>query len=225
MLVSTSSLLMLGSERSSTKYGPRVTFVAWAQELDELLELLDVVELEFEAALHPLNSASSKPAAPLAKTTLPTRMTSRRVTSFFILPPGARSWNVERERPPTHLPRSRLKQACFMRARAVAGVSKVFEKSCKQDVSEIGSGAVCRVPRVAGSLARIRITAQLPLIDVKVRRERRLDFSGCNSRPGTGSLHPVAIEAAAEATKLSELSMERVAWRLRERAGHNVSKR
>ena len=27
-----------------------------------------------------------------------------------------------------------------------------------------------------------------------------------NSRPGTGSLHPVAIEAAAEVTKLSELS-------------------
>ena len=35
-----------------------------------------------------------------------------------------------------------------------------------------------------------------------VRREKALDFSGCNSRPGTGSLHPVAIEAAAEATKL-----------------------
>jgi hypothetical protein len=49
---------------------------------------------------------------------------------------------------------------------------------------------------------------------VTVRREKALDFSGCNSRPGTGSLHPVAIEAAAEATKLSELSMERVAWRL-----------
>ena len=59
----------------------------------------------------------------------------------------------------------------------------------------------------------------------KVRREKALDFSGCNSRPGTGSLHPVAIEAAVEATKLSELSMERVAWRLGERAGHNVSKR
>jgi hypothetical protein len=43
--------------------------------------------------------------------------------------------------------------------------------------------------------------------------------------PGTGSLHPVAIETAAEATKLSELSMERVAWRLRERAGRNVSER
>src|SRR5215472_19088285 len=41
--------------------------------------------------------------------------------------------------------------------------------------------------------------------------QRRWDFSGCNSRPGTGSLHPVAIEAAAEATKSSELSMERVA--------------
>ena len=40
-----------------------------------------------------------------------------------------------------------------------------------------------------------------------VRREKALDFSGCNSRLGTGSFHPVAIEAAAEATKLSELSM------------------
>jgi hypothetical protein len=58
-----------------------------------------------------------------------------------------------------------------------------------------------------------------------VRREKALDFSGCNSRPGTGSLHPVAIESAAEATKLSELSMERVVKRLGERAGHNVSKR
>jgi hypothetical protein len=45
------------------------------------------------------------------------------------------------------------------------------------------------------------------VIGVIVRREKALDFSRCNSRPGTGSLHPVAIEAAAEATKLSELSM------------------
>ena len=42
---------------------------------------------------------------------------------------------------------------------------------------------------------------------VIVRREKALDFSGCNSRPGTGSLHPVAIEATAEATKLSEPSV------------------
>ena len=48
------------------------------------------------------------------------------------------------------------------------------------------------------------------LLGDKVRREKALDFSGCNSRPGTGSFHPVAIETAAEATKLSELSMERV---------------
>ena len=49
------------------------------------------------------------------------------------------------------------------------------------------------------------------IVGEKVRREKALDFSGCNSRPGTGSLHPVeAIEAAAAATKLSELSMERV---------------
>src|SRR5271157_543223 len=47
------------------------------------------------------------------------------------------------------------------------------------------------------------------LLGVTVRREKALDFSGCNSRPGTGSLHPVAIEAA-EATKLSELSQDRL---------------
>jgi hypothetical protein len=63
------------------------------------------------------------------------------------------------------------------------------------------------------------------LVEVAVRREKALDFSGCNSRPGTGSLHPVAIEAAVAVTKLSELSMERVARRPRERAGHNVSER
>ena len=63
------------------------------------------------------------------------------------------------------------------------------------------------------------------MVGVTVRREKALDFSGCKPRPGTGSLHPVAIESAVEVTKLSELSMERVARRLRERAGHNVSKR
>ena len=47
----------------------------------------------------------------------------------------------------------------------------------------------------------------LIVVGEKVRREKALDFSGCKSRPGTGSLHPVAIETAAEATKLSELSM------------------
>ena len=35
----------------------------------------------------------------------------------------------------------------------------------------------------------------------------RMDFSGCNSHLGTGSLHPVAIEAAVEATKPSERSV------------------
>jgi len=28
------------------------------------------------------------------------------------------------------------------------------------------------------------------IVGDKVRREKALDFSGCNSRPGTGSLHP-----------------------------------
>ena len=54
------------------------------------------------------------------------------------------------------------------------------------------------------------LTTRCQSVGEKVRREKALDFSGCNSRPGTGSLHPVAIETAAEATKLSELSMERV---------------
>jgi hypothetical protein len=45
------------------------------------------------------------------------------------------------------------------------------------------------------------------IVGDKVRRGKALDFSGCNSHPGTGSLHPVTIETAAEAAKRSELSM------------------
>jgi hypothetical protein len=56
-------------------------------------------------------------------------------------------------------------------------------------------------------LSESRPGTQGAIVGEKVRREKALDFSGCNSRPGTGSLHPVAIETAAEATKLSELSM------------------
>jgi hypothetical protein len=44
------------------------------------------------------------------------------------------------------------------------------------------------------------------VVDI-VRREKALDFSGCNSRPGTGSFHPVATETIVEVTKLSELSV------------------
>jgi len=36
---------------------------------------------------------------------------------------------------------------------------------------------------------------------IAVRREKALVHSGRNARPGTGSLHPVAIGAAVEATK------------------------
>jgi hypothetical protein len=58
-----------------------------------------------------------------------------------------------------------------------------------------------------------------------VRREKALVHSGCKSHPGTGSLRPVAIEATVEVTKPSEPSVKRVAWRLGERAGRNVSER
>ncbi len=36
---------------------------------------------------------------------------------------------------------------------------------------------------------------------IRVRRERRLVHSGCESHPGTGSFRPVAIGAAVEVTK------------------------
>src|ERR1022692_975771 len=45
------------------------------------------------------------------------------------------------------------------------------------------------------------------------------------TRPGTGSLHPVAIRAAVEATRLLKPLVQRVARRLGERAGRNVSER
>jgi hypothetical protein len=44
-----------------------------------------------------------------------------------------------------------------------------------------------------------------------VRREKALVHSGSKTRPGTGSLHPVAIGAAVEATKPLKPPVERVA--------------
>ena len=43
-----------------------------------------------------------------------------------------------------------------------------------------------------------------------VRREKAPIHSGGESRPGTGSLHPVAIGATAEVTTLLKPLMERV---------------
>jgi hypothetical protein len=67
--------------------------------------------------------------------------------------------------------------------------------------------------------------ANVRIVDVTVRRERRWTSAGATPARELVRSTPVAIETAAEATKLSELSMERVAWRLGERAGHNVSER
>ena len=47
-----------------------------------------------------------------------------------------------------------------------------------------------------------RLLRNYAVVGITVRREKALDFSGCNSRPGTGSLHPVAIRAAVEETRL-----------------------
>ena len=46
---------------------------------------------------------------------------------------------------------------------------------------------------------------------ISVRRERRWSTAGEKTRPGTGSLHPVAIGAAVEATKPLKPLVERVA--------------
>ena len=54
--------------------------------------------------------------------------------------------------------------------------------------------------------------------------KRRWSTAGV-TRPGTGSLHPVAIRAAVEATRLLKPLVQRVARRLGERAGRNVSER
>src|SRR5262245_37157355 len=100
MFESTVSLLILGSLRSSTKYGPRVTFVACKQEFDELLlELLELLELpELDAAVHALSKDSRTPAVPLAKIAPPTRMTLRRLIALLsIHPPGRRRWGERAE--------------------------------------------------------------------------------------------------------------------------------
>ena len=41
-----------------------------------------------------------------------------------------------------------------------------------------------------------------------MRREKALDFSGCNSRPETGSLHPMAIEVGCFSVTKSTFSRD-----------------
>ncbi|MBA7652289.1 hypothetical protein ES703_60119 [subsurface metagenome] len=65
----------------------------------------------------------------------------------------------------------------------------------------------------------------MPEIVATVRRGKALVLSGCETRPATGSLRPVAIGAAAEATKPSKPLVERVPWGLRDQAGRNARER
>ena len=44
----------------------------------------------------------------------------------------------------------------------------------------------------------------------RVRREKVMVHSGSQTRPGTGSFHPVAIRAAVEATKLLKPLVQKV---------------
>jgi len=65
-----------------------------------------------------------------------------------------------------------------------------------------------------GRLVKLQST-----VNVTVRREKALDRSECKSARELVRCAPAAIETMVEATKLSELSMERVARRLGEPAG------
>src|SRR3954468_24792604 len=73
----------------------------------------------------------------------------------------------------------------------------------EQDHPE-NSRPILRIPPLAAhQLASARLFC--------VRRAKARIFSGCDSRPATGSLQPVAIGAVAEVTKPPEPSMQRVA--------------
>jgi hypothetical protein len=52
------------------------------------------------------------------------------------------------------------------------------------------------------SVIRVSVLSIANNVRINVRREKALILSGGKTRPGTGSLHPVAIGAVVEATKL-----------------------
>lgn len=56
-------------------------------------------------------------------------------------------------------------------------------------------------------------------------RAKALGHSECKSRPGTGSLHLIAIGAVVEATKPLKPPVSMVARRLGKQAGLDVSER
>ena len=83
--------------------------------------------------------------------------------------------------------------------------------------------ALWDVPSSDQSATSVKLTINRYITTCAVKR--RWTSAGASPARELVRIHPVAIETMAEATKLSELSMERVARRLREHAGRNVSKR
>lgn len=55
-----------------------------------------------------------------------------------------------------------------------------------------------------------------------MRREKVLNFGGCNSRP---AIQPEAVRATEEVTNLSKPLMKRITWWANEQAGRNVRDR
>jgi hypothetical protein len=94
-----------------------------------------------------------------------------------------------------------------LRLRANYGVTGSYSESEDTLRGVETSQSTCLCSRVTGCVVK-----------------RRWSTAGV-TRPGTGSLHPVAIRAAVEATKLLKPLVQRVARRLGERAGRNPSER
>ena len=54
---------------------------------------------------------------------------------------------------------------------------------------------------IGGEAIEVETTVEIGFNAVNGAPRKALDFSGCNFRPATGLLHPVATEAAAASSK------------------------
>jgi len=89
------------------------------------------------------------------------------------------------------------------RAEKLYGVARDIITLPEYIQAEFSRGGAIKGKRFGG----LRAVKLLKKPTTRVRCGKVVVFSGCKSRPGTGSLHPVAIETAVEVTKLLKPSM------------------
>jgi hypothetical protein len=86
--------------------------------------------------------------------------------------------------------------------------------------------AANRLLKAADRLERFQLAYATHREDAWCAMKKVMVLNGCDSRPATGSLQPVAIGAAVEVTKPSEPSRQMCRfWRCSEQAGRNASER